>query len=71
MALKKSRPVKKNRFSPGAKVRIILPGIDGVVTSVSDEPGSLGEYWHIIDTKFNGVREEPGCNLELMPPLQI
>ena len=67
---KKDQKRGKKRYSQGAKVRIVLPGIDGVVIAVSNDPASLGEYWHTIEAKF-GVREEPGCNLELTPPLQI
>jgi hypothetical protein len=59
----------KKRFNVGAKVRIVSPGINGVVTQGSEEPGPLGEYWHVIETKF-GERKEPGSNLELIPAEQ-
>jgi hypothetical protein len=61
--------MKKNRFKVGAKVRIVNPGINGVVKASSDEPESLGEYWHKIVTK-SGEQDEPGCNLELIPAEQ-
>lgn len=32
----------KKRFKVGAKVRILTPGIDGVVKQGSDEVGPLG-----------------------------
>jgi hypothetical protein len=56
----------KKRFAVGAKVRIMLPGINGVVKQGSDEVGPLGEYWHVIETK-SGESKEPGSNLELIP----
>lgn len=59
----------KKRFKVGAKVRVIMPGVSGVVKLGSEEPGSLGEYWHTIETK-SGERNEPGCNLELIPAEQ-
>lgn len=59
----------KRRFRGGAKVRIINPGTIGVVQQGSDEPESLGEYWHKIKTEF-GEQDEPGCNLELIPTAQ-
>ncbi len=51
------------RFAVGAKVRVKVPGVNGVVTQVDDEPTVLSEYWHTIQ---RGPRErrEPGCNLE-------
>ena len=59
----------KKRFKVGAKVRILTPGINGVVKQGSDEVGPLGEYWHVIETK-SGERKEPGSNLELIPAEQ-
>jgi len=56
----------RKRFKVGAKVRILVPGINGVVKQGSDEVGPLGEYWHVIETKA-GERKEPGSNLELIP----
>lgn len=56
----------KKRFKVGAKVRILIPGINGVVKQTSDEMGPLGEYWPAIETK-SGERKEPGSNLELTP----
>lgn len=56
----------KNRFAAGAKVRVRLPGVNGTVKHVEDEPQSLGECWHKIETA-DGERFEPGCNLELIP----
>jgi hypothetical protein len=55
----------KEKFKVGAKVRILMPGINGVVKQGSDELGPLGEYWHVIETK-SGERKEPGSNLELI-----
>ena len=43
-----------------------MPGVNGVITQLDDEPTSLGEYWHTIHTE-HGERREPGCNLELIP----
>ena len=59
----------KKRFAIGAKVRIKNPGVQGVVTVLDDEPSSLGEYWHTIQTEHQ-ERREPGCNLELVPKAQ-
>lgn len=56
----------KKRFAVGAKVRVKMPGVNGVVTEGDEEPTSLGEYWHTIQTEY-GERKEPGCNLELVP----
>ncbi|HXJ94043.1 MAG TPA: hypothetical protein VMT20_14435 [Terriglobia bacterium] len=54
------------RFADGAKVRILNPGINGVVRKSDDEPTAMGEYWHTIRTEF-GEQPEPGCNLKLIP----
>jgi hypothetical protein len=59
----------KKRFAVGAKVRVKNPGINGVVKQADDEPTSLGEYWHTIQT-VHGESPEPGCNLELVPKPQ-
>ena len=64
--MKKSAMQSKKRFRVGAKVRVLNPGVHGVVKEISDEPESLGEYWHTIETK-SGERKEPGCNLEVIP----
>lgn len=56
----------KKRFAVGTKVLVTRPGVAGVVTQLDDEPASLWEYWHTIETK-HGHRREPGCNLELIP----
>jgi hypothetical protein len=56
----------RNRFAVGAKVRVKRPGVNGVVTQVADEPAVMAEYWHTIKTA-HGERNEPGCNLELVP----
>ena len=56
----------KKRFAVGAQVRIIMPGINGVVIELNDRPTGLGEYWHKIQTE-HGDRNEPGSNLELVP----
>jgi hypothetical protein len=56
----------KKRFKVGAKVRVLNPGVNGIVKEGSDEIGALGEYWHVIETK-SGERKEPGSNLELLP----
>ena len=59
----------KKQFKVGAKVRILMPGINGVVKEGADEVGPLGEYWHVIETKF-GERKEPGSNLDMIPAEQ-
>lgn len=64
MARTKS-PVRK-RFAVGARVRVIMPGVTGVVTQLDDDPTVFGEYWHRINTP-SGERHEPGSNLELIP----
>jgi hypothetical protein len=56
----------KKRFAVGARVRVKMPGVIGVVTQLDDKPTALGEYWHTIQTE-HGERREPGCNLELAP----
>jgi len=56
----------KKRFAVGANVIVTIPGVIGVVTQLDDEPTSMWEYWHTIQTKF-GERREPGSNLELVP----
>ena len=61
----KRQPAKK-RFAVGADVRVVMPGVNGVVIQTSDEIAAMGEYWHLIKTK-HGERKEPGCNLELIP----
>jgi hypothetical protein len=55
------------RFAVGTPVRVVLPGIDGVVTQVDEERTVMCEYWHTVQTKF-GERKEPGSILELIPP---
>lgn len=64
MARTKS-PARK-RFAVGANVRVIMPGVTGVVTQLDDEPTVLGEYWHKISTD-SGEWHEPGSNLEPVP----
>jgi len=59
-------PQRLERFAVGARVRVKLPGLGGVVAHVDDGPSALGEYWHTIETQ-HGERREPGCNLELIP----
>ncbi len=59
----------RKRFAVGAKVRVRIPGVNGVVKEVNDEPTALGEYWHKIETA-HGERKEPGSNLELVPKAQ-
>ena len=61
----KRQPAKK-RFAVGAHVRVIMPGVNGVVTHVDDELGPIAEYWHTLDTN-HGERKEPGSNLEIIP----
>jgi hypothetical protein len=56
----------KKRFAVGARIRVMNPGITGVVIQADDEPTVIGEYWHKIRTEF-GERKEPGSNLELIP----
>jgi hypothetical protein len=60
---------QKKRFAVDAEVRVTMPGVNGVVTQLDDEPTVLGEYWHTIKTK-HGERREPGCNLQLIPKAQ-
>ena len=50
----------------GAHVRIMNPGVNGVVIRADDQPSATGEYWHTIQTS-NGERKDPGCNLQLVP----
>jgi hypothetical protein len=59
----------KTRFAIGANVRVRNPGVNGIVREVDEEPTSLGEYWHTIQTE-HGERNEPGCNLQLVPKAQ-
>ena len=62
----RTKPAAKKRFAVGAKVRVIMPGVTGLVTQLDDEPTVFGEYWHRIETQ-SGERHEPGSNLELIP----
>ena len=55
------------RFAVGTPVRVVLPGIDGVVLQVDEERTVLSQYWHTVQTKL-GERREPGSTLELIPP---
>jgi hypothetical protein len=55
------------RFAVGTPVRVINPGVDGVVLQVDDERTVMSQYWHTVQTKF-GERREPGSILELIPP---
>src|SRR5262245_9289732 len=57
---------QKKRFAVGANVRVVMPGVNGIVTQVDDQTAALGEYWHRIQTT-HGERKEPGSNLELIP----
>lgn len=43
-----------------------MPGIDGTVADIDEQPAALGEYWHRITTE-HGEQNEPDCNLELVP----
>lgn len=63
--MKTTTPPK--RFAVGTPVRVMMPGIDGVVIQVDEERGLLSEYMHTVRTKF-GDRRECGCTLELIPP---
>jgi heat shock protein HspQ len=56
----------KKRFAVGAEVRVIMPGVNGVVTHMDDAPAAMGEYWHVVNTEHGECRE-PGCNMELLP----
>jgi hypothetical protein len=65
----KKKPVavaSKKRLAVGAEVRVIMPGVNGVVTHMDDAISAIGEYWHVVQTE-HGERREPGCNLELLP----
>jgi hypothetical protein len=67
----KTRRVKtamnaKKRFAVGARIRVMNPGLTGVVIQADDEPTVIGEYWHEVRTEF-GESKEPGSNLELVP----
>lgn len=57
---------KRQRFAVGAQVRVMRPGVNGLVVRLDDRTTALGEYWHTVQTEF-GERREPGCNLELIP----
>jgi hypothetical protein len=56
----------KKRFAVGENIRVIMPGVNGVVVEVDSDPTFLGEYRHTVRTK-HGERKEFGCNLELVP----
>ena len=58
------RPPVRKHFAVGAKVRVIMPGVNGIVTQVDDTPTMMTEYWHRIQTE-RGERRESGSNLEL------
>ena len=60
---------EKKRFAVGAEVRVIMPGVNGVVIQADDEPRAMGEYWHKIKTE-RGERKDPGSNLQLIPKPQ-
>lgn len=64
--MKKNKMKPKERFAVGAKVRIKMPGMNGVVIQLDDNLTILGEYWHTIQTERGELRE-PGSNLELIP----
>lgn len=55
------------RFAVGTPVRVVMPGIDGIVIQVDEERTVLSQYWHTVQTKL-GERREPGSILELIPP---
>ena len=65
------KPIVRRRFAVGAKVRVLNPGISGVVIEAEDEPKQMAEYWHKVECrKQDGAaytRREPGCNLQLVP----
>ena len=63
---KKAVASQKKRFAAGAEVRVIMPGMNGVVTHMDDATSVMGEYWHVVRTE-HGERREPGSNLELLP----
>lgn len=63
------RMAAKRRFAVGANIRVKMPGLNGVVIQVDDEPTVLAEYWHTIKLERGEVRE-PGSNLELIPTPQ-
>jgi hypothetical protein len=68
MKARKPKAMKPpKRFAVGTPVRVVLPGIDGVVLQVDEERTVLSQYWHTVQTKF-GERREPGSILELIPP---
>jgi hypothetical protein len=56
------------KFGVGTRVRVIMPGINGTVMQVYDEPGFRGEYLHVIETEDGERLSEPqlGSNLELI-----
>jgi hypothetical protein len=60
---------QENRFAAGAKVHVTIPGVNGVVNEVDDEPTVMGEYWHKIEMG-HGERKGPGSDLELVPKAQ-
>jgi hypothetical protein len=60
------KSIRKKRFAVGAEVRVIMPGVTGIVVQFDHEPTVLGEYWHTVKTE-SGERREPGSNLELIP----
>ena len=60
---------KRKRFASDTKVWVINPGISAVVIRVDDEPSVFGEYLHHVRVG-NEERQEPGCNLDLIPTAQ-
>jgi hypothetical protein len=54
------------KFDVGTRVRLKMPGINGTVIEVYDEPGFGGEYLHVIETEDGERLSEPqfGSNLE-------
>jgi hypothetical protein len=68
MKASKSKAYKPpKRFAVGTPVRVMRPGIDGVVIQVDEERSFMSQYMHTVQTKF-GDRRECGCTLELIPP---
>ena len=61
--------IKRKRFASHTKVWVINPGISAVVIRVDDEPSVFGEYLHQVRVG-NEERQEPGCNLDLIPIAQ-
>lgn len=66
MASKKTVAYKPpKQFAVGAKVRVGLGWVHGVVTQMDDHVGMMGQYWHRVKTA-HGEERRAGSELELI-----